>query len=263
MKSLRSHYVRAWFGLLFGCIPALADSDLELVFEGRSIQPTLINEISRIDPTLPNWKSVELNEQFQRVYDGLIRIPLYKKSEKWDWGLYGRYSLPSSVEASAVPLDATVAVLKETKLSGFAAGAFGRWFPLGREKQGIFLELGLGGGQSSLTQTIQGNGTSGLLTARALQSEVYFLLGSQIRLSAYVNLQIHAGYVRSQAGYYSIDSVTGSLYGGLRTGDRLAVTRGSADPVDLRLNRSGPMVQIGFSFDFNPEDLFDQTYAYY
>ncbi len=226
-----------------------SDYFFEAGLEYRKITPSSdLTTFAGLDTTNAVWTSSTNVSTFPtHSYDLVMKAGLYKMDilEGLYLGGYLRYLNPQVYEQKGVAGTGD-SINKKTTLGGFTVGPFLRQNLLQESSVLLFLELGLGMGRFTLNQLIDDSGSANVLNTSALSIEEFFNLGGTYKVFDWLGLGLALGYSHQKTNAFSASDVSGSLYTSvLKSGDRIVVAGN-----ELKLDRSGPMVEISLVLNF-------------
>lgn len=165
-----------------------------------------------------------------------------------EWGIYWRSLREQTFLQRGFNSANTLLITKESVLTGATAGAVAKYYFIRAglvNQTRYFILAKIGFGEFSLAQKLQESSATSKVEASALAFEATAQIGVTTPLWGAIEGSLAIGYSRMQTNAFSVDSVSGSRFSGIRNGDRLAV-----NGADLRLLRSGPMATAAIGYFF-------------
>lgn len=227
--------------------PALAA--IELSYTATKANPSAVKSASSLTSAEGTFASTtsEPKNAFDR-FDDLYAALSYSDSAASSWGLYYKKSLAEKLDLTGKSSSGAILVKKSSSLDAWLVGLVRKYsfLPLSQRSLNGFLELQLAGGSATYSQSItDSNSLAHNIKGSAFILETNAYLGAQFPLWDMLDGLIKVGYSRMHSNFFKASSVSGSRYGSLVAGDRMAIRSGQ----DLRLIRDGLSVQLGLTFN--------------
>ena len=216
--------------------------------EYRLINPVLFNKFTLMDTYYGQWESISVQDRYTFSVDAAFKYgaTLFEIPHVY-WGLFGRYIVPINRSEKGKTGSTQVDVTKKTNLTGFTVGPLIRVALLDFSQFHVWAEAQVGVGYVFLSQEINAPSGKHSLGGSAFTGEYLANAGIGYGLTRFIFIQLYAGYVRQKTNAFTASSTSGSLYSGIKEGDRIYVRNGSKNE-ELIMDRSGLLGGLNVAF---------------
>lgn len=240
-------------GALLFILPTNGFSALEFSYGITQANPSLAKNAALITTNEGTYTTTTYDPENNFKYFKDIQVAIsYYDSTNSTWAFYYKLNNESQVVAKGVSSANVVQMTKTTSLEGWTAGIARRYYYYSSaanepHQMNYFFELQLGAGPSTFNQSIvDTTTTTHKIEASAIAIETNAFLGATYPLLSSLDMLLKIGYSRFHTNYFKVSSVSGTRYGSLASGDRLALKSNE----DFRLVRDGASAHLGLVMNF-------------